>query len=73
MHSEKLELKFKKMRLLDIWLLKRALAIIYPNYRDNLKVDSELPKENSHFCKQTDKLVKRFKIKNNLGEDGVVC
>ena len=71
--SEKLELKFKKMRLRDIWLLKRALAIIYPAYRESLKVDSQLPKENSHYCKYTDKLVKAFKVKNQTGEDGVVC
>ena len=73
MMSEKLELKFKKMRLRDIWLLKRALAIIYPAYRESLKVDSQLPKENSHYCKYTDKLVKAFKVKNQTGEDGVVC
>lgn len=73
MLSEKLEHKFKKMRLHDIWLLKRSLAVLYPNHRLALKVDSQLPKENSHFCKHTDKLVKRFKLKNDLGEDGVVC
>ena len=73
MLSEKLELKFKKMRLHDIWLLKRSLAVLYPHHRPSLKVDSQLPRENSHFCKHTDKIVKKFKVKNDLGEDGIVC
>jgi len=33
MLSEKLELKFKMMKMHDVWLLKKALAVIFPNKR----------------------------------------
>jgi hypothetical protein len=33
MLSEKLELKFKMMKMHDVWLLKKALAVINPNKR----------------------------------------
>ena len=61
MLSEKLELKFKMMKMHDVWLLKKALAVINPNKRGVLQVDSPLQKHNSHFCKHSSKLVKKLK------------